>query len=215
MALGAEFLLLFVGLPVGYRFCPVQFPPLPLLWLVAAYGLWRLLRKPGFDRGKLWNPGPLTDRLPSILGIFAIWALGVWWAVREFAPRLEWSLVRPHPVFWAVVMVAYPALSVYPQGLLYRTFFFERYQPLFPARWAMVVASASAFAFLHIIFRNWLAIGLTCAGGLLFALRYAQTRSLATSSFEHALFGCWLFTVGLGQYFFHGTVEAVSSSLRW
>ena len=29
---------------------------------------------------------------------------------------------------------------------------------------------------------------------LLFASRYAQTSSLATSSFEHALYGCWLFS---------------------
>ena len=215
IALGAEFLLLFVGLPLGYRFSPVEIPPLPLLWVVAGYALWRLLRDPGFDRERLWNSGTLPRRLPSILGIFVAWALGMLWGVRQFAPDLEWSLVRPHPLFWAVVMVAYPVLSVYPQGVLYRAFFFERYQALFPAKWAMVLASAAAFAFLHVIFRNWLAVGLTCAGGLLFALRYAQTRSLATSSFEHALFGCWLFTVGLGQYFFHGTVEAVSSSLRW
>jgi len=28
----------------------------------------------------------------------------------------------------------------------------------------------------------------------------------AISSFEHALYGCWLFTIGLGQYFYHGTI---------
>jgi membrane protease YdiL (CAAX protease family) len=66
------------------------------------------------------------------------------------------------------------------------------------------VASAAAFGFLHIIFRNSLAVGLTFCGGILFAWRYAETGSLATSSFEHALYGCWQFTVGLGQYFYHG-----------
>lgn len=78
----------------------------------------------------------------------------------------------------------------------------------------MIVASAAAFAFLHIIFRNWLAVGLTFAGGLLFAARYAGTGSLATSSFEHALYGCWLFTIGLGQYFYHGTIATVGAVMR-
>jgi hypothetical protein len=211
----AEFLLLFVGLPLGYRFSPVQVPPLPLLWAVAGYALWQLLRDPRFDRTKLWNIDRLPSRLGAIFAIFIVAALAIWLGVRRFAPGLEWSLVRPHPIFWVAVMVAYPVVSVYPQGLLYRAFFFERYALLFPNKWAMILASASAFSFLHIIFRNWLAVDLTFAGGLLFAARYAETDSLATSSFEHALYGCWLFTVGLGQYFYHGTIEAVGSAFRW
>ena len=122
--------------------------------------------------------------------------------------------MRQHPGFWAVVMVAYPVVSVYPQGLLYRAFFFDRYAALFPGKWATILASAAAFAFLHIVFRNWLAVALTFAGGLLFAARYADTGSLAASSFEHALYGCWLFTVGLGQFFYHGTISTLGSAIR-
>jgi hypothetical protein len=214
-ALILEFLLLFVGLPLGYRFSPVQVPALPLLWVVAGYALWQLLRDPRFDRAKLWSIKRLPSRLGVIFAIFVVAALAIWVGMLRFAPQLKWSLVRPHPVFWAVVMVAYPVVSVYPQGVLYRAFFFERYGVLFPGKWAMILASASAFAFLHLIFRNWLAVDLTFAGGLLFAARYAETDSLAASSFEHALYGCWLFTVGLGQYFYHGTIEAVGSALRW
>jgi membrane protease YdiL (CAAX protease family) len=213
-ALSVEFLLLFVALPLGYRYAPVRIPALPLLWVVAGYAGWRLLSDPCFDRARLWNLGRLPGRLGAILGIFAVLALALWLGVRRFAPDLEWSFARQHPGFWAVVMVAYPVLSVYPQGLLYRAFFFERYAALFPGKWAMIVASAAAFAFLHIIFRNWLAVTLTFAGGLLFAARYAETGSLATSSFEHALYGCWLFTVGLGQYFYHGTIAALGSVMR-
>jgi membrane protease YdiL (CAAX protease family) len=201
-ALIVEFLVVFVGLPLGYRFSPVRVPALPLLWVVAGYALSQLLRDPQFDRAKLWNWGKLRGRLGAILAIFIAFAVLVWLSVQRFAPGLEWSLVRPHPAFWAVVMVAYPAFSVYPQGLVYRTFFFERYAKLFPGKWMMIVASAAAFAFLHIIFRNWLAVDLTLAGGLLFAWRYDRTNSLAVSALEHALYGCWLFTVGLGQYFY-------------
>jgi membrane protease YdiL (CAAX protease family) len=206
-----EFLLVFVALPLAYRYSPVQIPALPLLWAVAGYALWRLLRDQQFNRTRLWNARELPGRLGVILILFAVAALALWLGVRRFTPDLEWSLVRQHPAFWAVVMVAYPVLSVYPQGLLYRAFFFERYAGLFPGKWAMIVASAAAFAFLHIIFRNSLAVALTFCGGLLFAARYAETGSLATSSFEHALYGCWLFTVGLGQYFYHGTIASVGT----
>ncbi len=209
-----EFVLLFVGLPLAYRLAPVRVPALPLLWAVAGYALWQLLRDPLFDRARLWNAGPLAGHLGAILAIFAVVALGLWLGVQRFAPQLEWSFVRENPVFWAVVMVAYPVLSVYPQGVLYRAFFFERYATLFPGKWVMIVASAAAFAFLHIIFRNSLAMALTFAGGLLFAARYAGTGSLATSSVEHALYGCWLFTVGLGQFFYHGTIASVGTVMR-
>jgi len=208
-----EFLLIFVGLPLGYRFSPVRVPALPLLWLVAGYALWQLLRDPRFDRGKLWNAGAVHGQAGGILTVFLVFAVLLWRAVVWLAPALGWSLISPHPVFWAIVMVAYPVASVYPQGVLYRAFFFERYTALFPGKWAMIVASAGAFAFLHIIFRNWLAVDLTIAGGLLFAWRYDKTKSLAASGFEHALYGCWLFTVGLGQFFYHGTIETVGTAL--
>jgi membrane protease YdiL (CAAX protease family) len=214
LALIVEFIVLFVALPLAYRFSPVRIPALPVLWVVAGYAFWQLLRDPRFDRAKLWSVGALAGRIGAILTIFAVVALVIWFGVRRFAPELEWSFVRQSPVFWAVVMVAYPVLSVYPQGVLYRAFFFDRYAELFPGKWTMIVASAVVFAFLHIIFRNWLAVGLTFAGGLLFAARYAETGSLATSSFEHALYGCWLFTVGLGQYFYHGTIRTVETVIR-
>ena len=214
IALIFEFLVLFVAMPLAYRFAPVRIPALPVLWMITAYALWQLMRDERFDRGRMWNIGALQGRVGLILAIFAVVAVGIWLGVRWFAPELEWSFVRSHPGFWAIVMVAYPVLSVYPQGIIYRAFFFERYGALFPSRWAIILASAAAFAFMHLIFRNWLAVGLTFAGGLLFAARYAETGSLATSSFEHALYGCWLFTVGLGQYFYHGTIATVGSALK-
>jgi membrane protease YdiL (CAAX protease family) len=205
---------MFVGLPLAYRFSPLRVPALPLLWSVTLYAWILLLRDPHFDRARLWNAGAIPPQITAILAIFAVSAVLIWLGVHRFAPQLEWNFVRRSPGFWAVVMVLYPALSVYPQGLVYRSFFFQRYAVLFPARWTMIVASAAAFALMHIIFRNWTAVVLTFAGGLLFAWRYDGTGSLAASSLEHALYGCWLFTVGLGQYFYHGTIATVGSVMR-
>jgi membrane protease YdiL (CAAX protease family) len=213
-ALIAEFVLLFIGLPLAYRFSPLRIPVLPLLWAVTLYAWILLLRDPQFDRARLWNGGAISAQIGSILAIFAVAAALIWLGVHRFAPQLEWGFVRQHPAFWAIVMIVYPVLSVYPQGLVYRAFFFQRYAALFPGRWTMIVASAAAFALMHIIFRNWIAVALTFAGGVLFAWRYDAAGSLAASSFEHALYGCWLFTVGLGQYFYHGTIATVGSVMR-
>jgi hypothetical protein len=212
IGLWIELLLIFVGLPLGYRYSPWRIPALPLLWAVAGYAWWRLSQAPQsgqrFDLHRFWNPQPLAGSLGGILGIFGIVALLLWLGVRLFTPELLWGFARQHPVLYSAVMVLYPVLSVYPQGLLYRAFFLHRYAVLFPdsaaGHWAMIVASAAAFGFLHIIFRNPLAVSLTFFGGILFAWRYQETGSLFVSSFEHALYGCWLFTIGLGQYFYHG-----------
>jgi hypothetical protein len=67
----------------------------------------------------------------------------------------------------------------------------------------MVVASALAFGFVHIIFGNWLSVGLSAIGGVLFALTYQQSGSLVLTCIEHALFGDFIFTIGIGQFFFH------------
>jgi membrane protease YdiL (CAAX protease family) len=213
-ALILELLIIFFGLPLAYRYLRLPVPALPLLWIVSGYAWLQLWRDTTFDRKLLWNIQALPPHLGIILTLFAVVALLLWLGVRLYRPDLEWSFVRQHRGFWAVVVLAYPALSVYPQGLLYRAFFFHRYAMLFPGKWTMIVTSAVAFAFVHIIFRNSIAVALTFAGGLLFAARYAQTGSLATSSFEHALYGCWLFTVGLGGYFYTGTIATVGSVLR-
>jgi membrane protease YdiL (CAAX protease family) len=167
-----------------------------------------LLRDAAFDRRQLWNAGSLRQQLPQILGLFLTGAAVVAVLVRQYAPDLFLILVRTHPRVWAFIMVGYPLISVYPQGLIYRAFFFHRYRPLVEffdplvRSWLMIVVSAATFALMHILFHNWIAVALTFPGGILFALRYCNTRSLAVSSLEHALYGCFLFTVGLGQFFY-------------
>jgi hypothetical protein len=65
----------------------------------------------------------------------------------------------------------------------------------------MIAASAAAFAFSHVIFRNDLALWLTFAGGLLFSWRYWRSGSFTAVWIEHTLWGWLLFTCGLGIYF--------------
>lgn len=203
-----ECVLIFIALPLAYRFSPWRVPALPVLWVVTGYALWQLSRDSSFNSARLWRASTLPESLPAILIPFLLAAVCLWFGVHVWAPQREWRFAREHPLFWGIVMVLYPVLSVYPQGILYRAFFLQRYGVLVPeaisGRWTMILASAAAFSFLHIIFRNWISVTLTFLGGILFAWRYQETGSLLTSSVEHALYGCWLFTVGLGEYFYHG-----------
>jgi len=199
-----EMITLFVVLPLAFHFRLIPVPPIPALWILASYCLYRLLSDAAFNRKLLWNPNVLPAASLKILGVFVACALLVGAGVYLLAPGLLFNFVRRNPIFWAIVMVLYPVLSVYPQGIVYRAFFLERYRALFPSTAILIVMSAIAFSFAHIIFRNPIAVGFTLIGGLLFAWRYATTGSLLTSSFEHALYGCWMFTVGLGEYFYKG-----------
>jgi membrane protease YdiL (CAAX protease family) len=126
--------------------------------------------------------------------------LGVW----VFMPERLFSFVRRAPLFWAVVMVLYPLLSVYPQEVFFRAFFFHRYRRLFGQGVATVIASAVLFGFVHIVFGHWISILLSGAGGFLFARTYFHSGSLALACIEHALYGNFIFTIGLGEFFYHG-----------
>ena len=173
-----------------------------------AWCLFVLLHDPSFDQASFWKAAPFARYLPEILVEFGITAaVGVVLVLRFGAPGLFLNLPRANPRLWSVLMILYPVLSVYPQGIIYRAFIFARYRDLFTAPWAMVAASAFAFTYVHIVFRNRLALVLTAMGGILFGIRYLQTGSLLVTSFEHSLYGCFMFTVGVGRSFHHGSIH--------
>jgi len=202
--LALEFSFLFAGFPLLIYFRVLPNYPIPYLLAVAlaAYLLLRL--DPGFRFGPpAWNtlrpylrPLLLRDALLLVLLGIAVWI---------FRPDLLFSLVKRSPALWAAVMLLYPWLSVYPQELLYRAFLFHRYRPLFGSGWTMLLASGLAFGFVHIIFGNWLAVALCVLGGLLFAFTYYSSNSLLLTCLDHAIFGNFIFTIGLGRFFYHGT----------
>lgn len=66
----------------------------------------------------------------------------------------------------------------------------------------LTTASVLAFSFLHVIFDNWIAVALTVPAGYLFTRTYRRTDSLLLASLEHALYGCAVFTTGLGRFFY-------------
>jgi membrane protease YdiL (CAAX protease family) len=200
--LALEFAILY-GLPPIVAVLPWRVNPLPLLWLATLYCLCILRADPEFDRSRLNQASALGKNWLPILALFAAVAVVVIVLVHKLERPQWFALVRSYPWLWAVIMVLYPLLSVYPQGIVYRVFLFHRYRRWVRGAPALVLTSAAAFSLAHVLFHNRLAVACTFAGGLLFAWRYLRTGSLLVSAFEHALYGCLMFTVGLGRYFYH------------
>nr|WP_246495387.1 CPBP family intramembrane glutamic endopeptidase [Ameyamaea chiangmaiensis] len=192
-----EFLLLYGGGPLlilGLRRAGVLFV---LLWVGAAVAFASLRRvrvEPHDARRELRAIGLRFAVLAPLI------AFVTWW----FWPATFLILPRQHPRFWLLIMVLYPVLSVWPQEMLYRAFLFTRYRPLLRRSGALIAASAVAFGFAHVIFLNPVAVVMTLLGGLLFAIDYDRHRSLRLTCLEHSLYGCLIFTLGLGRFFYTG-----------
>lgn len=131
----------------------------------------------------------------KFVGIALLTTLYVWFVEKE--NLFEVAINKPK--MWLIILFVYSLLSVYPQELLYRTFFFQRYQMLFNNEKLFLFVNAIVFSLGHIFFKNALVIVLTFLGGILFALTFNRTKSTLLVSIEHAIYGCWLFTVGMGS----------------
>lgn len=192
----------------------VPLPILPFLWAFAVWCGRALMRDHEFDRVNLWRASAFSAGGKSIMIHSAVCAAALFAFVYFFAPRLLFLLVKQKPVLWFLIVLLYPLLSVYPQELIYRAYFFHRYSPLFPNKGLLLALNGLLFGYVHVVFHNWVAVALTVAGGIALAKTYERHRSTLLVSVEHSLFGCLLFTLGLGQFFYTGTISTISRSLR-
>ncbi len=202
-----ELAVLMMGVPLALStVIPLRYM-LPSLWLVALYC--HIVYRAVVDVPERiywrWNLVKWATLRPIVIR-FALCALLTAMLVALWKPTYFLSFVCERPVFWAFVMVAYPILSVIPQEIIFRSFFFQRYGKIFPSNLSMILASGVLFGAAHLIFQNWVAPLMCVVGGMFFAQTYAKTKSLALAVIEHALYGCMVFTVGLGPYFYHGSV---------
>lgn len=201
VARAAECALLFGLMPLAYLAGWVPLPKIPLLLIFFALTLLLLLRDPAFDRRRLWGAHTMRGPWRGIFLRFALCApaLALFTAFLYSDHFLD--LPRERPGVWLALLVLYPLLSVYPQEIVYRVFFYHRYSMLFGDRRLMCIVNAAAFGHMHIVYENWIAVVFTFFGGLLFARTYAERRAALPVCVEHALYGCLVFTIGLGRYF--------------
>ncbi len=157
-----------------------------------------------FDRRQLWDGRAVGRELPRMMMLALAAVVSITAIVLLWMPDVFLSLVRRNPILWAAIMLGYPLASVYPQEVIFRAFFFHRYRGLFGNGVGMIAASAAAFGYAHIVLENWFAVAATVAGGVLFGWTFARSKSVAATAVEHAMYGCFMFTVGLGRFFYGG-----------
>jgi membrane protease YdiL (CAAX protease family) len=156
---------------------------------------------PTFPRRELLDVAAVRKGIGFVLGrTLIVWVALVIVAILT-TPDPLFVFPRRAPALWGAVMVLYP-LSAYAQEIVFRTFFFHRYASLFRRPGAVVVASGLVFGWAHIVVNNLPAVGLSALAGLLFASTYHRSRSTLLVSIEHALYGDFVFTVGLGSLFY-------------
>lgn len=205
-----EFILIFAFAPIIYFSGIFRINALIFLNCIAIICLILLLTDKSFEKNRLWNSNGLSSHFARMTAMYFVVGGGLFVLAYAWqSSRVLW-FVKEHTRLWAIVMVIYPLLSVYPQEIIYRAFLFHRYDNLFPSSWAKIIISAAVFGYMHLVFGNIIAVLLTIAGGMIFAVTYESTKSLFLTSLEHALYGWLIFTAGLGQFFFHGTLHSAS-----
>lgn len=206
--LAIECILLFAFLPLLLLlFTPIKgmFFYVSSIGLICGVLLWRDAE---FDNGMLWRRNEVHwKHLKPIILLLIPACIFFAWFTLQFEPDRFLSFPKERPNRWILIMLLYPILSVYPQEVVFRGFFMHRYRTLFPDDKVIIVMSALAFGYAHLFLQNWLAVISCTIGGYLFAKTYKKSNSLLLASIEHSLYGCFIFTIGLGVYFYSGAVR--------
>lgn len=203
--LWAEFVVLYVVIPLSLALIVGRFPLFPVLLGFTVLAAVLLYLTPGFSPRDLLR-GPVLGEWKIILGFTAATGALCILATLLLVPERLFELPRQRTQLWLLIMTLYPLLSALPQELIYRPLFFHRYGALFPnVGWA-IVANGLAFGLAHLFFMNWVTVGMTVVGGLIFAWAYMRHGSFLLACILHAVAGQMIFTSGLGIFFYHGAI---------
>lgn len=194
----SEFFIIFILIPVSFALNYSPWIKLSIGILGFIYVIFVLIKieKLSFKVSKnirwkhFWK-----ETLVKLFIIVLLTNIFVWFTDRES----YYFVMINKPFKWLILVLIYTFLSVYPQELIYRTFYFQRYQSIITNAKLFIFLNAVVFMLAHIFFKKTLVLILTFLGGLLFALTYKKTKSTFLVSIEHAIYGSWLFTVGLGD----------------
>ncbi|MDF3128195.1 CPBP family glutamic-type intramembrane protease [Kiritimatiellaeota bacterium B1221] len=184
----------------GLPFLPVLFGFLILTLLVT----WR-------DQTMRFNPPKIHKPLPEILIRLLASAIVLPLGTAVFAPQLFFFLPRENPALWLLIMILYPIISVAPQEFIFRSYFMQRYRPLFGEGPMICMVNALAFGWAHVFFLNAVAPLLSVPAGWFLARTWQQSQSFKRICVEHAIYGQIVFTCGLGWYFFQGSAQALQN----
>jgi membrane protease YdiL (CAAX protease family) len=207
LLLSLECLVLFGGIPLWLTVLQLQggFPFFPVLFLFLLITLVLGWRDPRVLFRPRSHPVSVQHMLLRFVAVGVFLTLFTW----ILFPDLFLRLPRERPGLWLMILCLYPLLSVAPQEFLFRTYFMQRYVPVFGDGRGMLWANAFFFGWAHLFFLNWVAPVLSLLGGLLITLTWQKTRSFKWVCIEHALYGQFVFTSGIGWWFYTGSAQSI------
>jgi len=192
------------GLPSGAFIFPVL-----LFTFVSMFLFLRI--DPSFENRKLWNWASFKESFRQIMIVFAVGGptiLLLAWVLAKHTSLMDQQgflyIPRQYPLLMLAIIFFYPWISAYPQEITHRAFFFHRYEPILGSGRLIFVLNVLAFSWLHAPMWNVIALVMTIPAGILFAWTYRRTNSALAAGFEHAIYGVWVFFVGLGYFVYAG-----------
>ena len=193
-----ELLLLFVILPIGLSTPILPVVKVSIVLIGIGYCIWiarkyKLIPLKSFFYLKVGNHWKTI--LMTLIAVFSSSYIFMY----LLHPDDLFVIVKKKPLMWFSILFFYAISSVYPQELIYRSFFFKRYESLFKNTNLLLLANIIVFPLAHLMFKNWMVLLVTLIGGIFFALTYKKTKSVLLTSIEHAIYGNWLFTIGMGE----------------
>ena len=193
-----ELLSLFVLLPLALAVPVSPWIRVALGFIGLVYVIW-VSRKLKFFSFKNLSQ-EIKARIFYFLAIkFIIISIITYFIVSEFYSQELFRFLLSNPLKFMIICLVYTIGSVIPQEFIYRDFFFKRYYSLFPNDLLFVLLNGILFSLAHLFFYNELVLLMTLIGGWFFSYTYLQTKSLRFTILEHALYGCWVYAVGLGS----------------
>ena len=200
LRLWAEVILLFLAVPLVLAFFLPPSALYPVLGAATIVGIILLHLTPGFT----WR---------SLLGLVH-WGQVAGFGVLVFAvasalcawllPDRVWFLLRnENLVIIAMLTLLYPPILVFPQELVFRPLFFERYGSLFRSEAQRHGVNALLFSLAHLMYWHWVVLLLTFVGSFVFSMAYRRVSFLQAMAL-HSIAGIAVFASGLGWFFYSG-----------
>lgn len=190
-----ELLIIFIMLPIfsivtGQE--PINnFISMYIISIFYSYFLYR-------NKVKIFNNNKYSDRnvIITLVAIF-IFSFSYYYDPNNFM-----VFPKENPSTFILVIFLYPFLSVVPQEIIFRKYFFFKFSDIMPQKY-LIFINGLVFSLAHVFFNNYVAIIFTFFGGIYLSWSYLKSESLTLVIYEHTLFGIFIFASGLGRYFYH------------
>ncbi len=196
LGLLAEISIIYFLLPILAAAKLLPLSPMIMLVIVITYCLIRKLpsTKNNIVLDNFSEYIRASKRILAIIPIvvtFSVYLVGPE-AIFDFESRKDLLLIT---------LIIYPLLSVIPQEVIFRLFFFKRLETILSKK-TLITTNALLFSLLHLAYSNIVALVLTFVAGLYFAITYDRHRSITIVIIEHSIFGLLLFALGVGEKYF-------------